>query len=224
MERKPRTSFTNHEEWLAYVSRELSRDEQRTALRYGRMELFLRFLELRGQSLPEELKTELAFIDGHSDSDRVDRLNALNERIMEHLIEALFTATGRTRDEEKHTSRLSPRQQAQELLIHLTDKNPYFRLWIDYKEHVVGEVNERAWDEFLRRQLGQNDVDSLDFANAMVNLDRLLVWFHGQSIPLPLYFSERTWFLHLLREPERMTQTRVLLNTLAAEIPPCMSV
>jgi hypothetical protein len=58
----------------------------------------------------------------------------------------------------------------------------------------------------------------------MVELERLLVWFHDQDIPLPRFFFERAWFLHLLREPERMTQTRALLSTLIAEIPPCMSV
>jgi len=64
MQRKSRASFASHDEWLVYVRRELSRDEQLTALAYGRMELFLRFLELRGQSLPAELRAELDLILG----------------------------------------------------------------------------------------------------------------------------------------------------------------
>ena len=59
MQRKSRACFASHDEWLAYVRRELDRDEQLYALAYGRMELFQRFLELRGQSLPAELKAEL---------------------------------------------------------------------------------------------------------------------------------------------------------------------
>jgi hypothetical protein len=55
-------------------------------------------------------------------------------------------------------------------------------------------------------------------------LDRLLVWSHDHNTPLPRHFFERAWFLHFLREPERMVQTRALLSTFVAEIPPCMSV
>ena len=224
MQRKSRACFASHDEWLAYVCRELSRDEQPTALAYGRMELFLRFLELRGQSLPAELKAELDLILGLPDPDRADRLDTLNDRIMAHLIEVLFAEAGPTLDEEKHTRQHTPRQQTQELLDQLASRNPYFRLWIDYKGRVGGEFNERTWNEFLHRELGENDTDSLDFARAMAELDRLLVWSHDHNTPLPRHFFERAWFLHFLREPERMVQTRALLSTFVAEIPRCMSV
>ncbi len=115
MQRKSRACFASHDEWLAYVRRELSRDEQPTALAYGRMELFLRFLELRGQSLPAELKAELDLILGLPDPDRADPLDTLNDRIMAHLIEVLFAEAGPTLDEEKHTRQHTPRQQTQEL-------------------------------------------------------------------------------------------------------------
>ena len=224
MQRKSRACFASHDEWLAYVRRELSRDEQPTALAYGRMELFLRFLELRGQSLPARLKAELECHLGLSDPDRAGQLEALNERIMAHLIETLFTEAQPTLEQDNHTSQLSPRQQTQELLDHLASRNPYFRLWIDYKGRAGGEFNERAWVTYLRRQLNEDDTDSLDFAKAMAELERLLVWFHDREIPLPRYFFERAWFLHFLRKPERMAQTRALLSTLVVEIPPCMSV
>lgn len=223
MQPKSRASFANHDEWLAYVRRELPRDEQPSALAYGRTELFLRFLELRGQSLPAELEAESERILGLSDPDRTRQLDALNERIMAHLIEALFAEAGPTLDHENHARQLPPRQQTQELRDHLASRNPYFRLWIDYKRHAGGAFNGRAWSEYLSRQLGEDDAASLDFAIAMAELDRLIVWFHNNNISLPRYFFERTWFLHLLHEPERMAQTRALLSTLVAEIPPCMS-
>ena len=223
MQPRSRASFADHNEWLAYVRRELPRDEQPSALAYGRTELFLRFLELRGQSLPAEVAEELERILGLSDPDRASQLDALNEQIMAHLIEVLFAEAEPTLDKEKHTSGLTPRQQTQELRDHLWSRNPYFRLWIDYKRNAGGAFNERAWGEYLRRQLGEEDADSLDFANKMAELDRLLVLFHDHNIPLPQYFFERTWFLHFLREPERMAQTRALLSALIAEIPPCMS-
>jgi hypothetical protein len=164
----------------------------------------------------------LDLIIGLPDPDSADRLDTLNERIMAHLIEVLFAEARPTLDLEMHTSIFSPRQQTQELLDHLASRNPYFRLWIDYKGRVGDEFNERAWNDFLHRQLGENDADSLDFAKAMGELDRLLVWFHDHNISLPRYFFERTWFLHFLQEPERMAQTRALLSSLVAEIPPCM--
>jgi len=224
MQLKSRASFASHDEWLVYVRRELSREEQPTVLAYGRMELFLRFLELRGQSLPAGLQAELDLILRLPDPDCADQLDALNDRIMAHLIEALFAEARPTLDEETHTSGLTPREQTQALLNHLASRNPYFRLWIDYKRHANGESNERGLNEFLRRHLGKNDSDSLDFARAMAELDRLLVWSYDHNIPLPRYFFERAWLLHFLREPERMAQTRALLSTLIAEIPPCMSV
>jgi hypothetical protein len=224
MQPKSRASFASHEEWLVYVRRELPHDEQPSALAYGRTELFLRFLELRGQPLPAEVEAELERILRLSNPDRAGQLDALNERIMAHLIEVLFAEAGPTLDQEKHTSQLSPRQQTQELLDHLASRNPYFRLWIDYKRQTSCAFNERAWNEFLHRQLGENDADSLDFARAMAKLDRLLVWSHDHNTPLPRHFFERAWFLHFLREPERMVQTRALLSTFVAEIPPCMSV
>ena len=223
MQRKSRASFASHNEWLVYVRRELPCDEQTYVLAFGRTELLLSFLEVRNQSLPAELKAELDLILGLPYLDCADRLDTLNDRIMAHLIEVLFAEAGPTLDLEKHTRRLTSRQQTQELLDHLASRNPYFRLWIDYKGRVGGEFNERAWNDFLRRQLGENDADSLDFAKAMGELDRLLVWFHDHNIPLPQYFFERTWFLHFLHEPERLAQTRALLNALVAEIPPCMS-
>ena len=223
MHPKSRASFADHNEWLAYVRRELPRDEQPSALAYGRTELFLRFLELRGQSFPAEVDAELERILGLSDPDRAGQLDALNEQIMAHLIGMLFAESGPVLDQEKHISQLSPRQQTQELLDHLASRNPYFRLWIDYKRHASGAFNERAWGEYLRRQLSEDDADSLDFAKEMAELDRLLVWLHDHNIPLPQYFFERTWFLHFLHEPERLAQTYALLNALVAEIPPCMS-
>jgi hypothetical protein len=223
MQRKSRACFANHDEWLVYVRRELPCDEQTYVLAFGRTELLLSFLEVRNQSLPAELKAELERILGLSDSDRAGQLDALNKRIMAHLIEVLFAEAGPTLDQEKHTSKLSPRQQTQELRDHLASRNQYFRIWIDYKKHVGGAFDEPAWVEYLHRQLGEEDADSLDFAKAMAELDRLLVWFHDSNIPLPQYFFKRTWFLHFLHEPERMAQMRALLSTLVAEIPQCMS-
>jgi len=105
---------------------------------------------------------------------RIVQANLKHSRaIMAHLIETLFAEAQPTLEQDNHTSQLSLRQQTQELLDHLASRNPYFRLWIDYKGRAGGEFNERAWDAYLRRQLNEDYVDSLDFAKAMVELERL---------------------------------------------------
>ena len=52
---------------------------------------------------------------------------------------------------------------------------------------------------------------------------RLLTLFHDDNLPLPRLAFERIWFLHYLRGPERMAQTRAVLGTLMAELGACTS-
>ena len=222
MQRKSRASFANHDEWLVYVRRELPCDEQTYVLAFGRTELLLSFLEVRNQSLPAELKAELDLILGLPDPDRADRLDTLNDRIMAHLIEMLFAEAGPTLDQEKHTRRLTPRQQTQELLDHLASRNPYFRLWIDYKGRAGGEFNERAWIDFLRRQLGEDDADSLDFAKEW----RSWIGFLSGSMTrifrcLASSLSALGSFISCVNQKEWLRRAP-FLSTLVAEIPPCM--
>ena len=72
-------------------------------------------------------------------------------------------------------------------------------------------------------ELGPEDEDDIAFTKAMADLDKLLLYFRDRNVPLPRYFFERAWFLHYLRGPERMLQTRALLNTLATETGECTS-
>jgi hypothetical protein len=57
----------------------------------------------------------------------------------------------------------------------------------------------------------------------MVELDKLLSLFHDGNRVLPGLIFERIWFLHSLRGPERMLQTRAVLGMLTAELAACIS-
>jgi len=57
----------------------------------------------------------------------------------------------------------------------------------------------------------------------MAELDKLLTLFHDDNRELPSLSFERIWFLHSLRGPERMLQTRAVLRMLTSELTACTS-
>jgi len=88
---------------------------------------------------------------------------------------------------------------------------------------VEADVVASSPREQIQELLGDESADDVAFARAMVDLDRLLLHLFDRKLALPKYFFERCWFLHYLRGPERMLQTRALLNTLTVEVEPCAS-
>ena len=117
----------------------------------------------------------------------------------------------------------SPQEQIQKLRNHLAQQNPYFRLWIVYKRSVSDYSVAGGWDEYLLQELGSESDEEIAFARAMVELDTLLTLFHDGNLALPSLTFERIWFLHSLRGPERMLQTRAVLGMLTAELAACTS-
>lgn len=103
-------------------------------------------------------------------------------------------------------------------------KNPYFALWSVYKTGVSDRSVAEEWEEYLLQELGNQSVDEIDFTRAMVELDKLLNHFRDENRVLPCLAFERVWFLHYLRGPERMAQTRAVLGMLTAELGACTSV
>ncbi len=101
--------------------------------------------------------------------------------------------------------------------------NRYFALWGVYKRGVGEHSVAGEWSQFLSEQLGPENEEEIEFACAMMELDKLLAVYHDQNLALPSLSFERILFLHLLRGPERMAQTRAILGTLTAELAPCTS-
>jgi hypothetical protein len=118
----------------------------------------------------------------------------------------------------------SPREQIRELRRHLAQKNPYFALWVVYKKGCEATTRSpRIGTSISFRNSEPESAEEIAFAHAMVELDKLLTLFHDGNRVLPGLSFERIWFLHSLRGPERMLQTRAVLGMLTAELTACTS-
>ena len=217
------SNFSNHEEWISYVRDHVAVAERAYALACGRTELFKSFYEVRKRTFPVEFERGLDRIRVLPEPQRTGDLESLNEHILASLTELLFHEAQPNAVEAAAVAPPPPREQVRELVDHLTQKNPYFALWVVFKGGGAENSNTENWEDYLGRELGTEDGDEVAFARAMAELDKLLLYFHDRDLPLPRHFFERAWFLHYLRGPERMLQTRALLNTLTAETGACKS-
>ena len=223
MDNKTAADFSNHGEWISYVRDHIPAAGQAYALACGRTELFKSFYEVREQAFPTGFAKELEGIRTLCDPARTNALESLNERIFASLTEFLFNETQPEASEAEAVAPASPREHVQELLDQLAKKNPYFALWTVYKKSVNDHSIADEWDDYLLQEIGNESSEEVVFTRAMVELDKLLSFFHDSNRALPKHFYGRAWFLHYLREPERMLQTRSLLNMLTAGIAACTS-
>jgi hypothetical protein len=222
MTRKTPSDFTSHDDWLSYVRSEIAVSDQPYALAFGRMELFRSFYRMQGLPFPVQFAEEMERIETLHDPKRTVALGALNDTILGSLTKQLFNRVLRTPSEDD-SGRPSPQEQIQKLLNHLAQQNPYFRIWVVYKRSVSDYSVAGSWDEYLLQELGTESAEEIAFAHAMVELEKLLSLFHNGNLALPGLSFERIWFLHCLRGPERMLQTRAVLGMLTAELAACTS-
>lgn len=223
MTRRTPSDFRNHDDWLTHVRCEIPTPEQPYALAVGRLDLFRAFYRMQGLPFPVQFAKELKRIETLLDPGRTVALEALNDAIFRALTMHLFNRAQPITSIDERQTPASPRKQIQELLSHLAQKNPYFVLWSGYKSGATDRSVAEEWDDYLAQELGPHCVEEIDFTRSMVELDRLLTQFHDYNLPLPRLVFERIWFLHYLRGPERMAQTRAVLGTLMAELGACTS-
>lgn len=223
MDIRKRSDFVDHDAWLSYVRCHVPVAERAYALACGRTELYKNFYELRNQTFPSEFSQELERIHSLGELEQSYKLDRLNARILADLTELLFNEIPSKAFTADAVAPASSREEIQELLDHLAKKNPYFALWTVYKDGIEGSVKLEDWQEYLSLELGKDTEDELEFTLAMAELERLLLLFQDRNQPLPRLSFERTWFLHHLRPPERMLQTRAVLHMLTAEMASCIS-
>jgi hypothetical protein len=222
MTSKTPSDFTSHDDWLSYVRREIAVSDQPYALAFGRIDLLRSLHRMQGLPFPAQFAEELERIETLHDPKRTAALGDLNGTILGSLTKQLFNRVRPTLFEDD-SQRLSPREQIQELLNHLAQQNPYFALWVVYKKGVNDSLIAEEWDQYLHQELGTESVEEIAFAQAMVELDKLLALFHDGNWALPGLSFERIWFLDSIRGPERMLQTRAVLGMLTAELAACTS-
>jgi hypothetical protein len=223
MTRKNRLDFRTQEDWLRHVRREIAAAEQPYALALGRLDLFRAFYQTLGTSFPAQFSKQLRRIEMMHALERTAALDVLNEAIMGSLTVLLSNRSRSVTSDSASEIPASARNQIQELVAHLEQKNRCFALWTVYRLAVSGGSVLEKWDQYLLRELGCENAEEIAFAHAMVELDRLLALFHDQNRELPSFAFERIWFLHYLRGPERMAQTRAVLGMLTAELEACTS-
>ena len=223
MNDKTPSDFSNHDQWLSYVREKIPAARQAYALACGRTDLFRSFYEVRRQTFPTQFTEELQRIRELGEPERTDNLELLNRRIFASLTTFLSCVTQSESVEADENTPESSRDEIQRLLDHLAEKNPYFALWTAHKQGIEGDFDAQRWEDHLSHELGPESERDIAFTRAMVELDKLLLYFRDRNLLLPAHFYGRCWFLHYLRGPERMLQTRALLNTLTAEIEACAS-
>ena len=217
------SDFGSHDDWLLYVRREIPVPEQPYALALGRIDLFRSFYLMQGLPFPIPLAQEFERIEMLQDPERTAALEALNGEVLRNLTVHLFNQTQSNAPESDSRTLPSPREQIQELRNHLAQQNPYFGLWVAYKRDVKDHPVAEEWREYLLQELRARSAEEIAFAHAMVELEKLLSLFHDGNRALPGFSFERIWFLHSLRGPERMLQTRAVLGMLTAELTACTS-
>ena len=222
MTRMTPSDFTNHNDWLSYVRSEIDVSDQPYALAFGRIDLFRSFYQMQGRPFPTQFAEELERIETLHDPERAVALGALNDSIIASLTKQLFDRLPPTPSDDD-SRRPSPQEEIQILRNHLAQQNPYFRLWVVYKRSVSDCSVAGSWDVYLLQELGSESDEETAFARAMVELDTLVTLFHDGNLALPSLTFERIWFLHSLRGPERMLQTRAVLGMLTAELAACTS-
>jgi len=223
MDTKSPADFTNHDEWISYVRENIPAAGQPYALACGRTELFKSFYEVRQRTFPVEFAQKLERVETLGEPGRTSELESLNRRIFANLTESLSDQAQSKVIAADAVIPASPSRRTQQLLDHLTARNPNFALWIAYKNVMKADFDAHGWDDYLCAELGPESSDDIAFTCGMAELDRLLLYFRDRNLPLPRHFFEHCCSLHYLRGPERMLQTRDLLNILTAEIEACTS-
>ena len=217
------SDFGSHDDWLLYVRREIPVPEQPYALALGRIDLFRSFYLMQGLPFPIPVAQEFERIEMLQDPERTAALETLNGEVLRNLTVHLFNQAQSNASESDSRTLPSPREKIQELRNHLAQQNPYFSLWVVYKSDVKDHPVAEEWGKYLLQELGARSAGEIAFAHAMVELEKLLSLFHDGNRVLPGLSFERIWFLHSLRGPERMLQTRAVLGMLTAELSACTS-
>ena len=178
---------------------------------------------MQGQEFPAPFATEFERIDDMHEPERTAALETLNKSILADLTQLLADQSRPSLSASDPLARRSSREQIHQLRSHLAQKNPYFALWTVYKNGEREQFITEDSHQFLLQQLGTECIEEVEFARAMAELDKLLTLFHDENRVLPALAFERIWFLHSLRGPERMLQTRAVLGMLTAELAACTS-
>ena len=220
---KSPNDFPSNEEWRAWVRHNFPAEEVDHVLAWGRTQLFIEFYGTRKQPFPERFATQLHSIEHLSQPEKTAELEALNNRILADMGQFLFAVAPPQVDKSESIFPTSPRGIAEDLLIHLRARNPYFAIWAYYTDTIERSENAISWNEFAARKLGQDSGSEMEFTLRMGELGKLLHSYRDSELVLPPRVFFQIWFLHNVKENERNLQARVLVQQLLEAMTPCAS-
>jgi hypothetical protein len=212
--------FSNHEDWEQYVLETVAAEEVAHELEFGRTRRFIRFYELRNKQFPVKFASELGRLETLTDPDRTDQLRTLNGRIFADMTDFLMEAAP---EQNSIVIDESPCQEIEILLNYIGKTNPWFALWVTYKNRP-DELGELSWEDCVRQTLTDASEYDIEFALLMSQLGELLYLFRGNQRALPRLSFQRIWFLHYYRSDrsaERNIQARSLVQGLLEEMDSC---
>ena len=219
-ELKSPIDFSNHEDWEQYVLETVAAEEVAYALELGRTRRFLRFYELRDKKFPMKFTNELDRVQSLAEPDRTEQLRILNGKIFVEMTEFLMEAAP---DQNTVVIEESPCQEIQRLLDYIGKTNPWFALWVAYRDRPT-ELSDLAWDDCVRQALKEGPDCDVEFALLMSQLGELLHLYRNNNRALPRLFFQRIWFLHFYRSnrnAERNIQARSLVQGLLEAVDSC---
>lgn len=220
---KTPNDFRNQEEWRAFVQETVAPEDIPFTLAKGRTGMFREFYELRSQPFPERFSLAIDRISALGEPDRTKELEALNEIIMGDMIQFLFTAAAGVSTVGDCPYPTTPREVIEELQEHLRSMNPYFALWMHYKDKISRQQGAPEWREHVIKTMGVGEDREIDFALLISEMGRCLELYHHREVVLPKHFYFQIWFLYRSEGPERNAMTRTLVQELVEGLQPCGS-
>ena len=178
---------------------------------------------MQGLPFPIPVAQEFERIEMLQDPERTAALEALNDEIFGSLTDIFSIERGRHRRKMTREIDLPHKSRFRNCATILRSRTRTLRSGLSTREAYATIRSPRSWDEYLLQELGAESGEEIAFAHAMVELEKLLTLFHDGNRVLPGLSFERIWFLHSLRGPERMLQTRAVLGMLTAELAACTS-
>jgi hypothetical protein len=218
---KPRLEFRTSEDWRRYVAANVPPEERTYTLLRGQIDLYLRFYEVRRQPIPQEFLDELRQIEGRSNPERTEAVEALNARIFAAMTRFLKEAAPPERGTPISET---PRAGLARLLNYLEVKNPSFAVWAAYRRIWVENHDLPDWKAYVGTLFRDEEQNEMEFTFMMGQLGELLHQFRDRNLAIPALTFRRIWFLHHERPgTERNFHARMLVQELLEVLPACMS-
>lgn len=218
---RSRLEFSDTESWRAYVNSEVPPHERAFVIALGLTTLYLRFYEVRNQSVPSAFAREFDRLQVLEEPTRTEALSVLNVRIFADMTRQMMGAVPADRPPIESET---PRKTIEQLIARLEKENPAFALWCSYKRSQIAAPDMPEWQKYVEALLSSDESDVREFILLMGQLGELLDQFRQQNRAIDVLTRTRICAIQRERAgAERTLATRVLVHELVGALPACTS-